>query len=205
MNVDLGESSLTPAMNITEDFDCLGQMKATARTFLSAGNVVQVYKEDESDADKLQHILNLEALKTKDNTDLSIKKMVFTDQETKALLLSEKKDDKVYLMDLAKGKIVNEFQHKNKMNIEDISTNNKLDFSSPDATFLSCQRNNIIRMDPRANNAVVGDREYKTDVGFNTIHGTKGDYFAVGSESGEVRLFNKVGGNAKNLLPSLFG
>merc|ERR1712032_848209 len=60
-----------------------------------------------------------------------------------------------------------------------MGTTDKLDYNSTEATFLGCQRNNI--------------------------DGAVGKFYAVGSESGEIRLYNKVGGNAKNLLPSLFG
>lgn len=60
-------------------------------------------------------------------------------------------------------------------------------------------------MDPRLDNPVAQERPYKTDVGFATIHGAVGNFFAVGSDTGEIRLYDKIGGNAKNLLPSLFG
>jgi len=48
-------------------------------------------------------------VKTLDGVQIVPKKMMLHEQDTKVLMLSDPANSKVYYMDLAKGKIVNEF------------------------------------------------------------------------------------------------
>ena len=53
--------------------------------------------------------MSLPPVKTFDGIEIQPKKMMMHEQDTKILLLSDPSNSKVYYMDLAKGKIVNEF------------------------------------------------------------------------------------------------
>jgi len=49
----------------------------------------------------------------------------------------------------------------------------------------------------------VGEKQYKTEVGFNSICPTTSGAFCLGSLDGSLRLYKQVGQNAKTLLPGL--
>lgn len=130
--------------------------------------------------------------------------MVLTEQDTKVLLLDKNNNDKIYFMDLEKGKIVHEMD-SNDEHFRDITPSEKLSFMGANSMYYACAQKNILQMDPRVNNSVVQSRPYATDYGFNTIASASNGMYAVGSDTGAIRLFNKVGGNAKNLIPSYNG
>ena len=61
------------------------------------------------DDNSLEHIVSLPTLKTLQDTEFMPKKMMMHEQDTKMLILSDPMDTKVYYMDLARGKIINEY------------------------------------------------------------------------------------------------
>ncbi len=70
---------------------------------------------------------------------------------------------------------------------------------------MTLNNNQITKIDPRMEKYKVSMKKYKTDLGFNKIIGVKGENYAVSSRNGDLRLYNQIGYNAKNVLPSLFG
>lgn len=131
---------------------------------------------------------------------------MLTEQDTKMLLLDQYNPSSVYYMDLNQGKIVSELKHSNGKGIVDISLLSKDAFAGTNPEFLGVQEKGILRLDPRVANSIVEERAYKTDYGFNTITGAVGNFYAVGSDTGDIRLFDKISGaKARNLLPSMFG
>jgi hypothetical protein len=67
--------------------------------------------------------------------------------------------------------------------------------------------NNLFCLDSRigSKNKIVVSKNYKTNTKFSCIASTSFGGLAVGSETGEIRLFKELGKNAKTLLPSLGG
>jgi len=65
--------------------------------------------------------------------------------------------------------------------------------------------NFVEKIDPRILKYRVAKKSYKGDMNFTHILGFKEENFAVGSLTGELRLYSKIGENAKNLLPSYLG
>ncbi len=67
--------------------------------------------------------------------------------------------------------------------------------------------NNLFSMDSRVDgkNKIVVNKNYKTNTKFSCMATTAFGGIAVGSGTGEIRLFKELGKNAKTLLPSLGG
>ena len=67
--------------------------------------------------------------------------------------------------------------------------------------------NNIFSLDSRINkkDKIVLSKTYKTKTKFSCIACTSFGGLAVGSDTGEIRLYHEVGKNAKTLFPSLGG
>ena len=63
----------------------------------------------------------------------------------------------------------------------------------------------IDKIDPRLEKYRVSSKSYKGEMLFSHILGFKGENFAIGSQTGDLRLYNKIGDKAKNHLPSFMG
>jgi hypothetical protein len=77
---------------------------------------------------------------------------------------------------------------------------------SGEQTFLGLSSNALYRVDPRlAGNKLVDDqlKQYVTKNAFSAAATTEKGQIAVASEKGDIRLFDRVGINAKTLIPAL--
>jgi hypothetical protein len=73
-------------------------------------------------------------------------------------------------------------------------------------TLIGLSNNSLFRLDPRLRGQKLVDAEcksYATKNGFSCAATTEQGWVAVGSEKGEIRLFNKLGINAKAVLPAI--
>ncbi len=68
-----------------------------------------------------------------------------------------------------------------------------------DQPFLAISYKNIYKLDPREKNRVVQSKVYSKANNFSAIKPNINGHFAIGSEMGEVRLYDSVGEVAKNL------
>lgn len=77
---------------------------------------------------------------------------------------------------------------------------------SGEQTFLGLSGNALYRVDPRlAGNKLVDDqlKQYATKNAFSAAATTSKGHIAVASEKGDIRLFDRLGINAKTLIPAL--
>ena len=77
---------------------------------------------------------------------------------------------------------------------------------SGEQTFLGLSDNALYRVDPRlAGNKLVDDqlKQYATKNAFSAAATTEKGHIAVASEKGDIRLFDRLGINAKTLIPAL--
>jgi hypothetical protein len=77
---------------------------------------------------------------------------------------------------------------------------------SGEQTFLGLSDNALYRIDPRlAGNKLVDDqlKQYATKNAFSAAATTEKGHIAVASEKGDIRLFDRLGINAKTLIPAL--
>jgi hypothetical protein len=73
-------------------------------------------------------------------------------------------------------------------------------------TFLGLSKNAMYRVDPRltGNKLVDTDmKQYASKMGFTAAATTEGGYMAIGSEKGDIRLYDRLGVIAKTNLPGL--
>ncbi len=84
---------------------------------------------------------------------------------------------------------------------------NKLDQMNDNPIVNAIDSNNLFCFDSRvdAKNKVVLNKNYKTNTRFSCVASTAFGGVAVGSATGEIRMFKEFGKNAKTLLPSLGG
>lgn len=176
----------------------------SARAFVNRGDIINLYKYDDAEQN-FNYIADLPPFEYK-GEKLTLGKMQLQEQDTKLAFIDSNRKDKIYYYDVEKNKIVNEFQPDKNVQIRDISiSGGKQAHLGNDPIILSVGDNEIFKLDPRVNKGVVQSKAYKTKIGFEKVLGVMEDNFVVGSQNGDIRMFSTVGGNAKNVIPSMFG
>ncbi|QLQ79406.1 hypothetical protein HG537_0C00530 [Torulaspora globosa] len=173
------------------------------RSYVVRGNKIGVFKVDSDDLDFVAAI--------KDISDLAGSRIDPKDpmlyMEDRALVLRDSKDsEKIYKMDLERGKIVEEWETGGK-NMVQVGPTKKFDQMTPEQTLLGISKKGLFKLDPRLNkrDKIVQEqsKEYASNYKFSTLGTTENGYIAVGSENGDVRLYDRLGIRAKTAIPSL--
>lgn len=123
-------------------------------------------------------------------------------------LLMMKPDDQhtLHLMDLEYGKVTEEWKIDDHKTVKDFTPQAKYSQQTSGQTLVGFNDNALFQIDGRlAGNKIVDEKtkQYKTKLNFTSAATTgKGD-IAMGSQKGDIRLYNKLGKDAKTLLPGL--
>jgi hypothetical protein len=131
-----------------------------------------------------------------------VRKMLLQDQDTSLICLSNDSPNIVYNVDIEKGQIIQEFSLKDKefLHLCHIS---KLSPLTPSTSFLGLSYNGIFLIDPREAKQVVQEFVYSSSGSFSCIATTEQGHIAVGSETGEVKLYREIGEKAKTVFHDL--
>lgn len=113
-------------------------------------------------------------------------------------------DGKLYYHDMNKQRLISEFDIDQEKGLIDIHPESKFADTSSYNTFKAISKDTIFEVDPRLEKGSELKKRYSTGPEFNTLAVDQKGRFAVGSETGEIRLYNKIGNNA-NCKYSSFG
>eukprot|EP00347_Sterkiella_histriomuscorum_P022900 403336735 len=190
----------------------LVQAQTYDRTFILNGPIVKVYQNaeesgfgNEYEHQRLQHTLDLPALKDQNGNQIVPQNLILANNESNLIFNNEKENSQLFMFDLETGKIVQQLKTgKDVINFQKLSNETKNGQREKINTFMGLDPQGIYRLDPReSGNNVVDAKTYKTNVNFSSISTTMGGAFALGSVDGAVRLYKQLGQNAKTLLPGL--
>ncbi|KAF3206152.1 hypothetical protein TWF191_001503 [Orbilia oligospora] len=112
----------------------------------------------------------------------------------------------VFKMDIETGKIVDEWKVHDDIPIINYVPENKFAQLTNEQTFIGHSKNAIFRVDPRISGNKMVDSELKQYLSkneFSAAATTEKGYIAVASNKGDIRLFDRLGINAKSHLPAL--
>ncbi|KAG8851270.1 hypothetical protein FRB91_008138 [Serendipita sp. 411] len=134
-------------------------------------------------------------------------KMMLHEQDRSLVLMNPDNLHSLYRMDLETGKVVDEWKLNDNVAINAMTPVEKLAQLTGEQTLLGTSHNAIFRVDPRVseqNKLVESDmKQYVTKNKFSSLVTTERGHIAVGSEKGDIRLFDALGKNAKTMLPAL--
>lgn len=108
--------------------------------------------------------------------------------------------DEVYYVDAATGKVISQYEHDGALDLDAVGGK-----ESTEPGFVVLDKGGITRYDARIKNPRVKEKRYKSKVAFGKLATGPNQNLVVGSSTGDIRIFNKVGTNAKNVIPSLLG
>jgi len=123
-------------------------------------------------------------------------KIITHNQDQNLLVLDDNERDKLQLMDLNRGEVIEKWDIDNEMN--DYFDSFKF---SNDSTLIGLSDYSLFRIDPRLKEKIAEKNEYKTKNEFSCGVTTESGDVAVASKKGDLRLYNKINIRAKSLLP----
>ena len=112
------------------------------------------------------------------------------------LMVNEYRPSHVYAMDLCKGKIKSSY-NISKAPIKAISDSKKLG----SCDYLAMTHNSILNIDPRSPNYIVQNYCYSKSPKLSGLATTCEGHIAVGSDTGQIRLYTRTGQKAKTCFP----
>ncbi|CUS06930.1 unnamed protein product [Tuber aestivum] len=192
------------------------------RSFVVRGSKIGVFKHTANN--ELEFQTNISKVQTPKGKLFEPKKVMLHGEDTGLIMQDENNPHSLYKMDLEYGKVVDEWKVHEDIPIDIFapeSIPNTLLTSSRSAanqnyqkfaqmtneqTFLGLSHNALYRVDPRLSGNKLVDSELKQYVSkndFSAAATTEKGYIAVASSKGDIRMFDRLGINAKTHIPAL--
>lgn len=174
------------------------------RSFVVRGSKIGVFKHTPNN--HLEFSTNISKVETPKGKLFSPKKVMLHAEDTNLVLQNEADPNSLYRMDLEYGKIVDEWKVHDDIEVNNFAPENKFAQMTGEQTFLGISRNALYRIDPRlAGNKLVDSelKQYASKNDFSAAATTEKGYIAVASNKGDIRMFDRLGINAKTLIPAL--
>jgi VID27 C-terminal WD40-like domain/VID27 PH-like domain/VID27 N-terminal region len=174
------------------------------RSFVVRGSKIGVFKHTPNN--NLEFSTNISKVETPKGRLFSPKKVMLHAEDSNMVLQDEANPNSLYRMDLEYGKVVDEWKVHDDIPVNTFAPETKFAQMSAAQPFLGLSRNALYRIDPRVsgNKLVETDlKQYASKNDFSAAATTEKGYIAVASNKGDIRLFDRLGINAKTHIPAL--
>lgn len=174
------------------------------RSFVVRGSKIGVFKHTPSN--HLEFSTNISKVETPKGELFSPTKVMLHNEDRNLVLQKDGDPNKLYRMDLEYGKVVDEWKVHDDIPVVTFAPENKFAQMTHEPTFLGISRNALYRIDPRVSGTKLVDsqlKQYASKNDFSALATTEKGYIAVASNKGDIRLFDRLGINAKTHIPAL--
>jgi hypothetical protein len=174
------------------------------RSFVVRGSKIGVFKHTPNN--HLEFSTNISKVETPKGKLFSPKKVMLHNEDRNLILQKDDDPNSLYRMDLEYGKVVDEWKIHEDIPVVTFAPENKFAQMTHEPTFLGISRNALYRVDPRLAGSKLVDAQLKQYVSkndFSALATTEKGYIAVASNKGDIRLFDRLGINAKTHIPAL--
>lgn len=174
------------------------------RSFVVRGSKIGVFKHTPNN--KLEFSTNISKVETPGGKLFSPNKVMLHNEDNNMILQNENDPNKLFRMDLEYGKVVDEWKIHDDIPAITFAPENKFAQMTSEPTFLGISRNALYRVDPRLSGNKLVDSQLKQYVSkneFSSVATTEKGHIAVASNKGDIRLFDRLGINAKTHIPAL--
>ncbi|KJR83528.1 vid27 family protein [Sporothrix schenckii 1099-18] len=174
------------------------------RSFVVRGSQIGVFKH--TPQNQLEFSTNISKIETPGGKLFSPKKVMLHNEDRNMILQNDTDPNKLYRMDLEYGKVVDEWNVHEDIPVVTFAPENKFAQMTHEPTFLGVSHNALYRVDPRLAGSKLVDSELKQYVSkndFSALATTGKGHIAVASNKGDIRLFDRLGINAKTHIPAL--
>ncbi|KAI0398046.1 VID27 cytoplasmic protein [Xylariaceae sp. FL0594] len=174
------------------------------RSFVIRGSKIGVFKHTPNN--HLEFSTNISKVETPKGELFSPRKVMLHNEDRNMILQKNDDPHKLYRMDLEYGKVVDEWNVHEDIPVLEIAPENKFAQMTHEPTFLGVSKNALFRVDPRLSGNKLVDsqlKQYASKNDFSAVSTTEKGYIAVASNKGDIRLFDRLGINAKTHIPAL--
>ncbi|KAI9823510.1 MAG: hypothetical protein M1826_007722 [Phylliscum demangeonii] len=174
------------------------------RSFVVRGSKIGVFKHTPNN--NLEFSTNISKVQTPGGKLFSPTKVMLHAEDSNMILQNDADPHSLYRMDLEYGKVVDEWKIDDDIAVTTFAPSKKFAQMSAEPTFLGLSRNALYRIDPRlAGHKLVESelKQYASNNDFSAAATTEQGYIAVASNKGDIRMFDRVGINAKTHIPAL--
>ncbi|KAG9242689.1 VID27 cytoplasmic protein-domain-containing protein [Calycina marina] len=174
------------------------------RSFVVRGSKIGVFKHLPNNT--LEFSTNISKVEKLDGKIFSPKKVMLHQEDNNMILQDGADPSTLYKMDLNYGKIVDEWKVHDDITVNNFVPESKFSQTTGEQTFLGMSSNALYRVDPRlAGNKLVDAqlKQYVSKNDFSAAATTEKGYIAVASTKGDIRMFDRLGINAKTHIPAL--
>ena len=174
------------------------------RSFVVRGNKIGVFRH--TDDDKLEFATSINKVQKLKGASFNPSKVMLHNEDTNMIMQDPNDPHHLYKMDLEYGKIVDEWKVHDDVPITTFAASSKFAGMTAEQTLIGLSKNGLYRIDPRLSGTKLVDSEfkqYKSQNEFSAAATTEAGYIAVASSKGDIRLFDRLGINAKTALPPM--
>lgn len=190
-----------------KDGDANSQLAVGAkfdRSFVVRGSKIGVFKHMPNK--HLEFSTNISKIETPKGKLFSPKKVMLHNEDENMVLQDPNNPNSLYRMDLEYGKVVDEWKIHDDIGVTNFAPETKFAQQTANQPFVGHSRNALFRIDPRvAGNKLVEQqlKQYMSKNDFSAAATTEKGHIAIASDKGDVRLFDRIGVNAKTHIPAL--
>ncbi|KAJ5884946.1 Vacuolar import/degradation Vid27-related protein [Penicillium taxi] len=174
------------------------------RSFVVRGSKIGVFKHTNNN--NLEFSTTISKVETPGGKLFSPKKVMLHAEDSNMILQNSDDPNSLYRMDLEYGKVVDEWKIHDDITVDTFAPENKFSQMTSAQSFVGASRNALYRIDPRlAGNKLVDSdlKQYVSKNDFSALATTEKGYIAVASNKGDIRMFDRLGINAKTHIPAL--
>ncbi|EHY58536.1 Vacuolar import and degradation protein 27 [Exophiala dermatitidis] len=174
------------------------------RSFVVRGSKIGVFKHLPNR--HLEFTTNISKVETPKGRLFSPTKVMLHSEDQNMILQDDKNPNSLYRMDLEYGKVVDEWKVHDDIPVTNFAPETKFAQQTSAQPFIGHSKNALFRIDPRvAGNKLVESqlKQYVSKNDFSAAATTEKGHIAVASNKGDVRLFDRLGVNAKTHIPAL--
>lgn len=174
------------------------------RSFVVRGSKIGVFKH--TDNNNLEFSTTISKVATPGGKLFNPKKVMLHAEDQDLVLQNTEDPNSLYRMDLEYGKVVDEWKVHDDITVDTFAPESKFSQMTAAQSFVGASKNALYRIDPRlAGNKLVDSdlKQYASKNDFSAVATTEKGYLAVASNKGDIRMFDRLGINAKTHIPAL--
>lgn len=173
------------------------------RSYVLRDNMLGVFKQTPGDLEFQTTIGNISNLKGK---PLNPGKILLHGRDTSMIFQDAAEPHSLFKMDLEYGKVVEEWNVSETHKVNSFAPSQKFAPSTDEKTLVGASDTGIFKIDPRLPGTKLVDsqlKNYATKMKFTSMATTEQGNLAVANSKGEIRLYDRLGINAKTHLPAM--
>ncbi|KAI5283793.1 hypothetical protein KEM54_001839 [Ascosphaera aggregata] len=174
------------------------------RSFVIRGSKIGVFKHTPNN--NLEFSTSISKIETPKGKLFNPKKVMLHAEDSNMILQNQDEPNSLYRMDLEYGKIVDDWKIHDDIPVTNFTPETKFSQMTAAQPFLGISQNALYRIDPRLAGTKLVDSDLKQYVSkndFSALATTEKGYIAVASNKGDIRMFDRLGINAKTHIPAL--